>query len=90
MSCSSFDEDHNWKVDQDMQLIKWHSELPNDWQIGGENCGFLFGNSTEGQLADAESHDGRPCLGQSFKVHFLTQCETTCILVFLAVKLVRR
>ena len=58
----------NWKEEYDVQLIQWHSEQPNDWQVGGENSGYLFGNGNEGQLADAETHDERPCLGKSFKV----------------------
>ena len=74
---------HNWSLEADVELMRWWSESPGDWQSGGRCDAFLFGAGKNGQLAEGSGGDHRstPTLVPSFSQSSQVVCGANCTFV---------
>ena len=74
---------NNWSLEADMELMRWWSESPGDWQSGGRCDAFLFGAGMNGQLAEGSGGDHRslPALVPSFSQSSQIACGANCTFV---------
>ena len=66
-----------------MELMRWWSASPGDWQSGGRCDAFLFGAGMNGQLAEGSGGDRRclPALVPSFSQSSQIACGANCTFV---------
>ena len=74
---------NSWTLEADMELMRWWSESPGDWQSGGRCDAFLFGAGMNGQLAEGSGGDHRslPTLVPSFSQSSQVACGANCTFV---------
>lgn len=74
---------NNWTLEADMELMRWWSDSPGDWQSGGKCDAFLFGAGMNGQLAEGSGGDHRslPTLVPSFSQSSQIACGANCTFV---------
>ena len=73
----------NWSLEADVELMRWWSASPGDWQSGGRCDAFLFGAGKNGQLAEGSggNHRSRPTLVPSFSQSSQIVCGANCTFV---------
>ena len=74
---------NNWTLEADMELMRWWSESPGDWQSGGRCDAFLFGAGMNGQLAEGSGGEHRRLLTHvpSFSHSSQIVCGANCTFV---------
>ncbi|XP_075226553.1 putative E3 ubiquitin-protein ligase HERC1 isoform X4 [Lycorma delicatula] len=73
-----------WSLKADSQIIKWVTQMPHDWQIGGKCEAYLWGNGRHGQLAEAGVSCSVPTLTESFSTAQQIVCGQNCTFVLQA------
>ncbi|XP_029920656.1 probable E3 ubiquitin-protein ligase HERC1 isoform X2 [Myripristis murdjan] len=67
-----------WSFRMDEQLMSWATTTPEDWQQGGKNEVYLWGNGRHGQLADTGTNQMMPTLAPSLSQTQQVVCGQNC------------
>lgn len=73
-----------WGIRADEQIISWVTQQPQDWQIGGKCQAFLWGSGRHGQLCEAGCSSSSPVNVESFSVSQTIICGQNCTFVIQA------
>ena len=49
---SDFQDNSNWTLNIDSEIMSWASQNPEDWQIGGKCEAYMWGYERHGQLCE--------------------------------------
>ena len=48
----SFQDNCNWTLNIDCEIMSWASQNPEDWQLGGKCEAYMWGYERHGQLCE--------------------------------------
>lgn len=71
----------NWSLKQDEQIMRWVTQRPHDWQIGGKCKAYLWGSDRHGQLAELGYSASVPSEVKSFSTARKIICGQNCTFI---------